>query len=140
MPGSSPGMTMESVRVLPPHPQPVTPWLDHGVHSASVSASRNPGGMDAGIKSRHDDGWWEWRAENSEQNPTPQEKILDKRNKMFYVCSIRLPPRGVAREPSGHGEADVALRSCCYGQHGPGCGCVLAQGSGYYGPDARKRL
>ncbi len=37
--------------------QPVTPWLDHGVHAAGVAAGCEGGGMDPGIKSRDDGGW-----------------------------------------------------------------------------------
>ncbi len=35
----------------------VTPWLDHGVHSANASASRKASGMDTGIKCRYDVAW-----------------------------------------------------------------------------------
>ncbi len=42
--------------ITPTRPTPVTPWLDHGVYSAWVSASRNASGMDAGIEYRHDEG------------------------------------------------------------------------------------
>ena len=78
---------------------------------------------------------------NEEQNQHIQEIILDKRTKMFYVCSRLSPTPGawLASRPVTGSQVWLSVRVLT-DDCGPGCGCVLAQGSGYYGPDARKRL
>ncbi len=113
--------------------RPVTPWLDHGVYSATASTSRNASGMDAGIEYRHDGGE-EWGI-----NCKIWQSSLDKRTKLFYVRStcLPLPGRG-SRAVRSRGDKCGSPFRVVTDNAEPGCGCVLAQGSGYYGPDARE--
>ena len=64
----------------PPPSPPVTPGLDPGVHSAGLTTRCSPGGMDGGIKSRHE-----------HHHSSPCELIADKKLAVSNTKGCRHP-------------------------------------------------